>query len=163
MEAISDVPATTPEERHDVAMSGLGWPQERVAEMKAWIIRATAIGYSLARCRRALQLGDPKMIRKWLTADPAFADAYADAEMELRENMQDEAYRRAFQGYEAGDGKIKYSDRMMELALKAEMPEKFSREATGGGRIVINIEQVERAEIVEGEVEEVVAELTDGG
>ena len=70
---------------------------------------------------------------EWREADSAFASAWHDAEQEAADALEREAWRRAVEGTDKPvtfQGKItdthkEYSDRMLELLLKAHRPEKF--------------------------------------
>ena len=78
-------------------------------------------------------------------ADPVFAEAWDDAEEEATDALEYEARRRAVHGVERPvvyKGEVvatipEYSDRLMELLLKAHRPEKFkervANELTGKG------------------------------
>lgn len=70
---------------------------------------------------------------EWKAADESFAAAWADAEEEAADKLEREAWRRAvdgtdkpvtFQGIITATYK-EYSDRMLELLLKAHRPDKF--------------------------------------
>lgn len=66
-------------------------------------------------------------------ADPVFAMAWDEAEQEAADRLEGEAWRRAVDGTDkpvVHQGKItttykEYSDRMLELLLKAHRPDKF--------------------------------------
>ena len=66
-------------------------------------------------------------------ADPAFAEAWDEAEQEAADKLEREAWRRSVEGTDKPvvyKGEItgtykEYSDRMLELLLKAHRPEKF--------------------------------------
>lgn len=70
---------------------------------------------------------------EWRDADPAFAADWDEAEQEAADKLEREAWRRAVEGTDkpiAYQGEItatfkEYSDRMLELLLKAHRPEKF--------------------------------------
>lgn len=70
---------------------------------------------------------------RWLEASPAYAEAFADAEVAATEMLEGEARRRAvdgvtrpvwYQGKHVGD-EIVYSDQLLALLLKAGKPEKY--------------------------------------
>lgn len=71
-------------------------------------------------------------------SEPAFAQAWDDAEDEAKDALEREAWRRGVEGCDKPivykgkvTGKFKeYSDRMLELLLKAHRPEKY-RERVG--------------------------------
>lgn len=66
-------------------------------------------------------------------ADPVFAMAWDEAEQEALDGLESEAWRRGVEGVDkpiTHQGKItatykEYSDRMLELLLKAHRPEKY--------------------------------------
>jgi hypothetical protein len=66
-------------------------------------------------------------------ADPEFARAWDEAEQEAADRLEREAWRRAVEGVDKPityQGEVvgytkEYSDRMLELLLKAHRPEKF--------------------------------------
>ena len=70
-------------------------------------------------------------VRNHRKDDPEFSEAYDTALEEFRDELEQEAYRRAVQGVEEdhyfkGDHThttVKYSDRLMELLLKRHRPE----------------------------------------
>ena len=70
---------------------------------------------------------------EWRDADPEFAAAWAEAEQEAADKLEREAWRRGVEGVDKPvtfQGAItatykEYSDRMLELLLKAHRPEKF--------------------------------------
>ena len=76
-------------------------------------------------------------LRKWLQ-EPTFRDAYLKAQQEAGALLEDEAWRRAvkgvtsyipvfYRGEECGTiEKTEYSDKLLELLLKATLPEKYS-------------------------------------
>lgn len=84
-------------------------------------------------------------------ADPVFAEAWDEAEQEAADKLEREAWRRGVEGvdkpivYQGAitDTHKEYSDRMLELLLKAHRPEKFkdrvAQELTGkdGGPIEV--------------------------
>jgi hypothetical protein len=73
----------------------------------------------------------------WLTADPAYVKAFADAVAVYADRLEREADRRAVEGVQRPvyqDGQVvghvtEYSDRLLELRLKAVKPEVY-RERT---------------------------------
>lgn len=70
---------------------------------------------------------------EWRDADDAFREAWDDAAQEAADHLEREAWRRAVEGTDKPitfQGQItatykEYSDRMLELLLKAHRPEKF--------------------------------------
>jgi len=93
----------------------------------------------------------PSDIRDRRKSDPAFDLACQEAMAEYKDKIQYEAYRRAvhgvtrevrYQGEVVGTEQV-YSDRLLELELKAKVPEKYKdkKEITGagGGAVQINI------------------------
>jgi hypothetical protein len=91
---------------------------------------------------------------EWRAADALFAEAWNEAEQEAADKLEREAWRRAvegtdkpvtYQGVITGTYK-EYSDKMLEILLKAHRPEKFVErvraEHTGKDGGPITIEQV---------------------
>lgn len=74
-----------------------------------------------------------RTIHEWRKADPAFAAAWEEAAEEAADRLEREAWRRGVEGVDKPvtfQGAItatykEYSDRMLELLLKAHRPEKF--------------------------------------
>jgi hypothetical protein len=70
---------------------------------------------------------------EWRQADAAFASAWDEAEQEAADALEREAWRRGVEGTDKPvtyQGKItvtykEYSDRMLEMLLKAHRPDKF--------------------------------------
>lgn len=70
---------------------------------------------------------------EWRDDDPEFAAAWDDAEQEAADKLEREAWRRAVEGTDKPvtfQGAItatykEYSDRMLEILLKAHRPEKY--------------------------------------
>lgn len=70
---------------------------------------------------------------QWKAEDPAFGAAWKDAEEEATDKLEREAWRRAVEGTDKPvtfqgvicDTYKEYSDRMLELLLKAHRPDKF--------------------------------------
>jgi hypothetical protein len=70
---------------------------------------------------------------EWREADAAFASAWDEAEQEAADALEREAWRRGVEGTDKPvtyQGEItatykEYSDRMLEMLLKAHRPEKF--------------------------------------
>lgn len=95
---------------------------------------------------------------EWRDADERFRAEWDDAEQEAADALEREAWRRAVEGTDKPvtyQGVItatfrEYSDRMLELLLKAHRPEKFkdrvSNEHTGkdGGPIKTEVTRIER-------------------
>lgn len=104
----------------------------------------------------------------WRYADPEFAEAWADAELEAADTLEREAWRRAVEGvdepvFHLGQkcGQIRrYSDRMLEILLKGHKPEKFveRRILTGA-----NGGPIETHELSAEERAKRVAEILDAG
>jgi hypothetical protein len=77
----------------------------------------------------------------WRDDDQGFAAAWAEAEQEAADRLEREAWRRGVDGIDKPityQGKVtdtyrEYSDRMLELLLKAHRPDKYveRREVTG--------------------------------
>lgn len=74
-----------------------------------------------------------RSVYEWRADDPAFAADWEDAEQEAADKLEREAWRRAVEGTdkpvtfqgEITDTYKEYSDRMLELLLKAHRPDKF--------------------------------------
>jgi hypothetical protein len=89
---------------------------------------------------------------EWREADPSFAAAWKDAEEAAADKLEREAWRRAVEGTDKPvtfQGVItatykEYSDRMLEILLKAHRPEKFVEkskvEHSGGVSITVSQE-----------------------
>jgi len=86
---------------------------------------------------------------EWVKADPAYADAFAHAEEEAIDGMEQEARRRAVDGIETNhydkDGKLlftdhKYSDLLLIFLLKGARPDKYRERSVieHGGRIEVS-------------------------
>jgi len=75
-----------------------------------------------------------RTVYEWREVDPAFAAAWAIAEEEAADKLEREAWRRGVEGTdkpvvyqgEITDTYKEYSDRMLEILLKAHRPEKFA-------------------------------------
>lgn len=92
---------------------------------------------------------------EWREADPAFAAQWADAEQQAADKLEREAWRRAVEGTDKPvtfqgvitDTYKEYSDRMLEILLKAHRPEKFTDrskvEHSGGVNLVVSPEDAE--------------------
>lgn len=90
-----------------------------------------------------------RTVYQWREADPEFAAAWDEAEQEAADKLEREAWRRGVEGVDKPvtyQGKItatykEYSDRMLELLLKAHRPDKFKdrvaneHSGPGGGPI----------------------------
>lgn len=92
----------------------------------------------------------------WRDADAAFAAEWDDAEQEAADRLEREAWRRGVEGVDhpvTFQGEItatykEYSDRMLELLLKAHRPEKFvervKSELSGSVTITSEIEEARK-------------------
>lgn len=67
---------------------------------------------------------DRKTPYNWRDADPAFAEAWKQAEDEAVDGLEQAAWDRAVDG----------SDRMMEILLKGHRPEKYAKTVIAGDR-----------------------------
>lgn len=86
---------------------------------------------------------------EWKEADEAFAAAWDDAEQEAADKLEREAWRRGVEGTDKPvtfQGRIcdtykEYSDRMLELLLKAHRPDKFveRQKVEQSGELRINV------------------------
>lgn len=73
------------------------------------------------------------MVYRWRRADPDFAREMAEAQEDAAERLVDEAWKRAVEGYkvpvthkgEITDWYTAYSDRLLEVLLKARRPQEF--------------------------------------
>jgi hypothetical protein len=98
---------------------------------ETFLLALTNAGNVTAACRAA---GIGKQTAyQWRQDEPAFADAWADALEEAVDGLEKEAWRRAvdgvdkpivYQGVVTGTYR-EYSDRMLEILLKAHRPDKF--------------------------------------
>lgn len=101
----------------------------------------------------------------WRAADPSLALAWDEAEQEAADKLEREAWRRGVEGTDKPvtfQGVItatykEYSDRMLELLLKAHRPEKFkervANEHTGADGGPIQTEDVSAArDIIAGRI-----------
>lgn len=157
-------PAISEEEKRGAQGGGIGqgYPDGRKRELLDWAYQARALGMGLMKIGTRLNVSG-MTLQRWIEASPAEQERWLEANKAFRSALQDEAHRRGAHGYEYQPGKIKYSDRLLEIALKAELPEIYDPyRGTSGGRVVINVQQVEQAEIVEGEADEIIAELEAG-
>lgn len=83
----------------------------------------------------------PTIAESYRKEDPNFSLAWTDAQRQANDALQAEARRRAIEGvdepvYYKGEhvGSItKYSDKLLETLLKAEMPEKFKESVSNDG------------------------------
>lgn len=92
---------------------------------------------------------------EWRTADPVFAAAWDEAEQMAADRLEREAWRRGVEGVdkpvvykgEITDTFKEYSDRMLELLLKAHRPERFrekvSTELSGPDGGPVQFQQIE--------------------
>jgi hypothetical protein len=88
---------------------------------------------------------------QWKRKDPAFAKQWDEALDAAADIVEAEVRRRAVEGFEEPvfyKGEVvgyvtRYSDRMLELLMKALKPEKFREKAIPDGQIVIQIAGVE--------------------
>jgi hypothetical protein len=86
---------------------------------------------------------NPKLLSRWKNEDPLFKIKYLEAQEEVRlkkiEILEQELYRRAVEGVETplvSMGKVvttvqKYSDTLLQAALKAELPSKYEKKDKG--------------------------------
>lgn len=114
---------------------------KRAAAQKRFLVLFRQTGIVLRACLAA-KIGR-RTVYDWLQEDPAFKVAYLEAAEDACDTLEEEARRRGAEGweepvYQGGEqvGTIrKFSDRMLELTLKARRPEKFREryEHTGAG------------------------------
>ena len=96
----------------------------------------TRTGMSPGKAARTAGISRAEAYR-WRNEDPAFDRAWVEAVAEGIDKLEDEAFRRAVDGYNARtvrdkDGNIisemrKYSDGLLTLLLKTRRPETFNR------------------------------------
>jgi hypothetical protein len=109
---------------------------QRAQLQGAFLSAFAQFGNVMRACRESG--ADRRTVYKWKAGDPAFADAFADAEIESVEHLENEAYRRAVEGtdkpvYQGGAlvGTIReYSDTLLTLLLKARAPHKYRERAS---------------------------------
>lgn len=106
----------------------------------------------------------------WRDADPDFAKDWADAEQEAADKLEREAWRRGVEGTDkpiSFQGVItatykEYSDRMLEILLKAHRPEKFTdrlkNEHTGKDGASLADEMVNAADRIRSKLDRLVAD-----
>jgi hypothetical protein len=87
----------------------------------------------------------------WLRDDPEYAERFEDARQAFIDELEEEAYRRAVEGWDEPvfyegvkvGAKRKYSDNLLMFRLKAELPQKYRdrHEITGpgGGSLATNV------------------------
>lgn len=103
---------------------------DRAREAFLTVLRETC---NVSEAARAANIGRT-VAYEWRADDPAFAAAWADAEQEAADKLEREAWRRGVEGTDKPvtfQGVItatykEYSDRMLEILLKAHRPEKFT-------------------------------------
>lgn len=107
---------------------------DRVEEKFLDVLRQTC---NVTEAARTAGIGR-RTAYEWRDADEAFRAAWDDAEQEAVDGLEREAWRRAkegvpkpvtFQG-KITDTYLEYSDRMMELLLKAHRPDKYKDRVT---------------------------------
>lgn len=100
----------------------------------------------------------PRSVYNKKKADPEFTEALAAAELEVKDKIEGEIWRRGVEGTDKAimfQGKVvgvvkEYSDRMLELLAKGHMPERYGdklkQEITGkdGAPLMDNIEVARR-------------------
>jgi hypothetical protein len=104
--------------------------------IKDRLIEALHSGASPGKAARAAGISRAEAYR-WREEDPAFDRAWVEAVAEGIDKLEDEAFRRAHDGYNARtvrdkDGNIisemrEYSDSLLTLLLKVRRPETFNR------------------------------------
>lgn len=121
---------------------------------RAIILEKIAQAYSFTAACNAANIGTTTL-QDWRKRDPEFDKQVLDAVERGTDLMEDELRRRALEGVEEGvyyqgvrvDTQVKYSDRLMELAVKARRPHKYRErtELTGadGGPIQQQITSLE--------------------
>lgn len=104
---------------------------------------------NVSEAARAASIGR-RSAYEWRDDDPDFAAAWVEAENVAADKLEREAWRRGVEGTDKPitfQGKItdtckEYSDRMLELLLKAHRPEKFKErhEHSGPGNTPLNFQ-----------------------
>lgn len=103
---------------------------DRAREIFLSVLRETC---NVSEAARAANMGR-RTAYEWRDADEAFAADWDDAEQEAADKLEREAWRRAVEGTDKPvtfQGAItatykEYSDRMLEILLKAHRPDKFT-------------------------------------
>lgn len=111
-------------------MSGRTIRTDRARDAFLAVLRETC---NVAESCRAANIGRTAAY-DWRAADAEFAAAWSEAEEEAADRLEREAWRRAVEGTDKPvtfQGAItatykEYSDRMLEILLKAHRPEKFT-------------------------------------
>ena len=117
---------------------------------KKRFVEALRIAANVTEACRAMNI-NRRTAYEWKKADPEFAAEWEEAISEAVENLEREAWKRAaegwdvpitYQGVVTGQQKM-YSDRLMELLLKAHRPEKYKDRTATEHSGLIQIEQTE--------------------
>jgi hypothetical protein len=103
---------------------------------------------NVSEAARAAKIGR-RTAYEWRDDDPSFATAWDQAEQEAADKLEREAWRRAVEGTDKPvtfQGMItatykEYSDRMLELLLKAHRPDKFKERVANehSGAVTLNV------------------------
>ncbi len=104
-------------------------------------------GGSVSKAASAAGVGRTA-VYQWRRSDPEFKAAWDDAVETGTDALEDEAFRRAFEGVEEpvfyqGDvvGHVRrYSDTMLIVMLKARRPEKYKEHRHVSGSMTVNLE-----------------------
>lgn len=95
---------------------------------------------------------------RWLDESPAYAEAFEDANCEFDDRLRAEAVRRAVKGvnrtiYYKGQPcgqETEYSDRLLEVILKARCTEfREKHDVSGGGRPPVQVLAIEYPALIE--------------
>lgn len=129
-------------ERQSVASNA-----ERQVAQETFLAEFKKRGIILRACESA-KVGR-RTVYDWIDNDPVFKEQYLDAREDATDALEDEARRRAHEGvnepvYQGGEkvGVIrKYSDRLLEMMMKAHRPDRFREQhvhtGADGGPIVV--------------------------
>jgi hypothetical protein len=110
----------------------LGWKTKKTPERVEKLLTALReLGTMKAAC--AVADVSPHAVYQWRKVDPEFDEAVREAQREAAHKLEDEAWRRAVEGHDVPvvhKGEIRgwykqASDRMLELLLRARLPELY--------------------------------------
>jgi hypothetical protein len=103
-----------------------------LARRKRMVVEAVAKGQMLVTIRDGIGIY-PTTVRRWRSADPAFAAAYDDAVEEAADLLEQECRRRAVEGFDkpvfqggkqVGIERV-YSDMLLAFLIRGRRPETF--------------------------------------
>lgn len=114
----------------------------RTDRARATFIATLAETCNVSEACRAAHIGR-RTAYDWRESDESFAEAWSSAEQEAADKLEREAWRRGVEGTDkpvVHQGAItatykEYSDRLLEILLKAHRPDRFveRREISGAG------------------------------